>query len=226
MARVTLRILDGADRGSIFRDMATPVTVGREEGNTIQLNDDRVSRFHLKIQEDDDQLVLTDLQSTNGTRVNGEHTQLRILRPGDIILVGRSVLLVGSRDQIRHRLADLEPNGRDALPQPVHNVLEMEDSQWDPESVVWDQAEDLEATFGWTCPPEIPRGLRPGQAAKLAELLQYLHARIRPLLQEGKVTGRSEQVVVSQATWQKLIDVEARLASYLRQIFEPDEGEG
>ena len=42
-------------------NLITPITIGREEGNTIQLNDERVSRFHLKIQEDHEKLVLTDL---------------------------------------------------------------------------------------------------------------------------------------------------------------------
>ena len=82
---ITLRVLDGADRGRVFGDVALPVTVGREEGNSIQLNDERVSRFHLKIQEDHEKLVLTDLESTNGTKVNGEDIQLRILRYGDMI---------------------------------------------------------------------------------------------------------------------------------------------
>ncbi|HEX3870706.1 MAG TPA: FHA domain-containing protein, partial [Pirellulales bacterium] len=96
MAFITLRVLDGADRGRIFSNLPTPVTIGREEGNSVQLNDERVSRFHLKIQEDQDKLVLTDLESTNGTKVNGENIQLRILRHGDIVAVGRSVLLFGS----------------------------------------------------------------------------------------------------------------------------------
>ncbi|HEV3023742.1 MAG TPA: FHA domain-containing protein, partial [Pirellulales bacterium] len=90
MALITLRILDGADRGRTFDGLQTPVTIGREEGNSVQLNDERVSRFHLKIQEDQDKLVLTDLESTNGTKVNGEDIQLRILRVGDMISVGRS----------------------------------------------------------------------------------------------------------------------------------------
>ena len=59
----------------------TPITIGGK-GNAIQLNDERVSRFHLKIQEDGERLVLTDLESTNGTRVNGEDVQLCILRFG------------------------------------------------------------------------------------------------------------------------------------------------
>ena len=78
MALVTIRILDGADRGRLYQDVPTPVTIGREEGNDIQLADERVSRFHLKIQDDQDKVVLTDLDSTNGTKVNGDDTHLRI----------------------------------------------------------------------------------------------------------------------------------------------------
>ena len=43
MTLITLRVLDGADRGRIFADLPTPVSIGREEGNTIQLNDERAS---------------------------------------------------------------------------------------------------------------------------------------------------------------------------------------
>src|SRR5687768_13640164 len=107
MSAITLRVLDGADRGRVFTDLVPPVTIGREEGNSIQLNDERVSRYHIKIQEDHEKLVLTDLESTNGTKVNGEDIQLRILRFGDMITIGRSVLLFGSRDQIAHRLSEL-----------------------------------------------------------------------------------------------------------------------
>ena len=66
MALVTLRIVDGVDRGRVYEDVPTPITVGREEGNVVRLSDERVSRFHLKIQEDRNLLVLTDLASTNG----------------------------------------------------------------------------------------------------------------------------------------------------------------
>src|SRR5437773_7174711 len=100
MAEVTIQILDGVDRGKMFHRMATPISIGREEGNSVQLNDERVSRYHAKIQEDQGQLVLTDLESTNGTRVNGEPVPLTILRVGDRIALGRSVLLVGSPEQI------------------------------------------------------------------------------------------------------------------------------
>src|SRR5688500_14757800 len=113
---ITIRVLDGADRGRVFQNLVPPVTIGREEGNTIQLNDERVSRYHVKIQEDNNRLVLTDLDSTNGTKVNGEDIQLRILKFGDMIALGRSVLLFGSREQIAGRLARLrEENGEGAM---------------------------------------------------------------------------------------------------------------
>ena len=99
MAYITLRVLHGADRGRVFDRLPTPVTIGREEGNSIQLNDERISRYHLKLQEDNDRIVATDLESTNGTKVNGEDIQVRIIRDGDMIAVGRSLLLVGSQDR-------------------------------------------------------------------------------------------------------------------------------
>ena len=85
----------------------TPLTIGREEGNSVQLNDERVSRFHVKIQDDQEKIVLTDLQSTNGTKVNGESVHLWVLRPGDVVTLGRTVLVYGSRDEIATRLAEL-----------------------------------------------------------------------------------------------------------------------
>src|SRR5258705_1746491 len=128
MTLITLRVLDGADRGRVFDDLPTPVTIGREEGNLLQLNDERVSRFHVKIQEDQDKIVITDLESTNGTKVNGEDIQLRILRFGDIITIGRSVLLFGSRNQIAGRLASLRgdapPPGGTVGPDDLESVAQ------------------------------------------------------------------------------------------------------
>src|ERR1700691_3013396 len=100
MAKVTLQLLEGLERGLMFRDLATPVTIGREDDNTVRLNDERVSRFHAKIQEDGGQIILTDLESTNGTRINGHPIQMRVLQIGDQIAIGRCLLLFGSPEEI------------------------------------------------------------------------------------------------------------------------------
>src|SRR4051812_11428372 len=104
MPAVTFQVLDGIDEGRVYRDLPTPVTIGREEGNVLRLNDERVSRFHAKIQCDNGEIILTDLDSTNGTRVNNNVVQIRRLRAGDRIHVGRSLLLFGSEQEIPPRV--------------------------------------------------------------------------------------------------------------------------
>lgn len=224
MALVTLQVLDGADRGRVYENLPTPVTIGREEGNSVQLNDERVSRFHLKIQEDDDILVLTDLESTNGTRVNGEAVQLWTLRYGDLIAAGRTLLLFGSRDEIAQRLATLR--GLDLSPGVCLEGDEMD--QASPQvnldfELNWTDSPDARAMLHTLMPPELPGGLAPGQTAQLCELLQYLHLRLRGLVQSVKPAGKSEQITLEARQWQKLLDTEGRLAGYLRQIGEPSE---
>jgi predicted component of type VI protein secretion system len=223
MALVTLRVLDGADRGQVFENQPTPLTIGREEGNSIQLNDERISRFHIKIQEDDNKLVLTDLESTNGTRVNGETVKLWILRHGDVITIGRSVLLCGSEDEIARRLASLRGvdiaegvtlDGEELDEIPTSVSLEFE--------LNWSEDPNAQATLHTLLPPELPSRLSPGQAAELSEVLQYLHLRIRGLIKSSKVSRETEDVSIGQRRWQNLLDIDVRLADYLRSIGEPE----
>jgi pSer/pThr/pTyr-binding forkhead associated (FHA) protein len=224
MAVITLRVLDGADRGRVFDEVPTPLTIGREEGNPIQLNDDRISRFHLKIQEDQNKIVLTDLQSTNGTKVNGENVQLWVLRPGDVIALGRTILLFGSQEEIARRLATLR--GVD-LEQGI--TLGVDEFEEEPSEAALDfelnfsEDPDAELLLHTLAPPELPTGLAPGQAAQLAEVLQYMSLRMRGLLQSVKPKPKSARVTLEQRQWQNLIDLEVRLAGYLRQIGEPGE---
>ena len=103
MPAVTFQVLEGIDKGRVFRELPTPVTIGREEGNVLRLNDERVSRFHAKVQFDNGEVILTDLESTNGTRVNSHVIQIRRLRAGDRVGVGRSLLLFGSDQEIAAR---------------------------------------------------------------------------------------------------------------------------
>jgi len=222
MGRVTLRVLDGADRGEVFDDLEPPVTIGREEGNSVQLNDERISRFHLKIQEDQGKLVLTDLESTNGTRVNGEDTQLRILRFGDVISLGRSVLLFGTRDQIHHRLEELKNDGLADTGALLGDSLS---KGGDSKSISFElqlgASEDLQSTLHMPEPPDLPNQLSPGQAAQVSEILEYLHLRARLLVSAAAIDEEAGRVTIPLGNWQELLDVQAQLAEYLRTIGEP-----
>jgi pSer/pThr/pTyr-binding forkhead associated (FHA) protein len=222
MAQVTLRVLEGADRGRAYDKLPTPVTIGREEGNSVQLNDERVSRFHLKIQEDGDKLVLTDLESTNGTKVNGEDIQLRILRFGDTISVGRSRLLYGSPEQIAQRLAEVRSSKKDKRSGgKEEGVAPQGDLEFE---LHWSQDPESQSTLLALHPPELPERLTPGQAAQLSEFIEYFHYRIRDLLESVHRTDHNQPVVLEDRQWQNLLDMQARLAQYLRDIARPDVG--
>ncbi len=214
MTRITLRIVDGADRGRVYTEFQPPITIGREEGNSIQLNDERVSRFHLKIQRDHDDLVLTDLASTNGTKVNGEETHLRILRHGDMISVGRSMLVYGSRSEINRRLKRINQ-----IPQVTESSDQKNDSAWDK---LVNQT-DAQLKLLELDPPKLPSRLTPGQAAQLAEVLEFVHLQMRRLIGSTNIEPRSTKVELDVNQWHQLVDLQARLAEYLRVIAIPEE---
>ena len=222
MTRITLRVLDGADRGHVFEDLHAPITIGREEGNSVQLNDERISRFHLKIQEDQQKLVLTDLESTNGTRVNGEDTQLRILRFGDVIALGRSVLLFGTREQIASRLEELRGDGlADTNDLSPNDLVGREETGNISIEMRLGASEELQSTLHIPLPPNLPEQLSAGQAAQVSELLEYLHLRTRQLVQSATVKEDGNDVQLTAAQWQDLIDLQSHLAEYLRLIGDP-----
>lgn len=221
MATITLRVLDGADRGKVFEDVEVPVTIGREEGNTIQLNDERISRFHLKIQKDHDDLVLTDLESTNGSKVNNEEVQLRILRHGDLITLGRSTLIFGTRVQINERLERLSKSGRsgsvdlsDAGSKPSAENLAVQDD--------WQDDPNYQLALLDLDPPKLPERLSPGQAAQLSEVIEFLHMHIRTVVADVDIDPRKKRVALNSKQWQKILDAQARLAEYLRKISNPE----
>jgi len=223
MADVTLRVLDGADRGRVYEHLPTPVTIGREEGNSVQLNDERISRFHIKIQEDQSKLVLTDLESTNGTRVNGEDVQLRILQFGDVIAVGRSILLYGTKDQIVSRLDELRESGlsvTDGL-DPAKVSQPFDPNAMDFE-LRWGASDSLHSTLHIPTAPELPSGLSPGQAAQLSEIFEFLHLQSRSLVQSASLPEGASHFKIDVVQWQQLLDLQSQLAEYLRKIGEPE----
>jgi pSer/pThr/pTyr-binding forkhead associated (FHA) protein/uncharacterized protein YraI len=68
------------------------LTFGRDPDNDITLDDNEVSRHHARLIQEDDQIILEDLGSTNGTLVNGKPiVGQHVLQPADIISIGASV---------------------------------------------------------------------------------------------------------------------------------------
>ncbi|MBM3333168.1 FHA domain-containing protein [Candidatus Sumerlaeota bacterium] len=70
----------------------SPLTIGREQTCSIPLDDPKVSRVHCEIREVDNQYVVVDRNSTNGTWVNGVRVNRHALLSGDVVLVGETKL--------------------------------------------------------------------------------------------------------------------------------------
>ena len=76
--------------GSVAHELTeAATTIGRSPENMIRLDDPSVSGRHAQLQQAGDDYLLTDLESTNGTLVNGEAITSVTLRPGDRIRFGK-----------------------------------------------------------------------------------------------------------------------------------------
>jgi len=66
-----------------------PVTIGRHPENVVCLRDEKASRFHCVVEPGPDGVVrVRDLDSRNGTKVNGSRVTEQALSPGDVLKVG------------------------------------------------------------------------------------------------------------------------------------------
>src|SRR5215471_250109 len=70
-----------------------PVAVGRDESADVVIDDDSLSRRHFVIQREGDHYLLKDLNSQNGTWVDGQRAGTTPLHHHDCILAGRSLFL-------------------------------------------------------------------------------------------------------------------------------------
>ena len=80
---VTFRVPEGAIK-----------TVGRSTGAEFILDAALVSRLHCRLTATDPALEVVDLDSTNGTFVNGKPIKKALLKPGDRLKIGRVELMV------------------------------------------------------------------------------------------------------------------------------------
>jgi hypothetical protein len=85
------------DRLRLPGDIGHPYVLGRSRHCDLLLKNPTVSRSHARLHYGPDGWVLTDLHSTNGTRVNGWRiTKPEPLRPGDLVTFGSLTFLITS----------------------------------------------------------------------------------------------------------------------------------
>lgn len=95
-----LRYIDGKGQRVIVQLGTNPITIGRSPEADIVLDSANVSRFHCALRRWDDDFILKDLHSENGTHVNGHKIDVTRLFPGDKITVGTYSLFFEKRTRI------------------------------------------------------------------------------------------------------------------------------
>jgi len=82
----------GPNAGNRIPLTVFPVTIGRDPKNDIVVDDEECSRFHLRLKQRGNLMIIEDLESRNGTFINGDRTLNAVLKNGDRILIGNTEL--------------------------------------------------------------------------------------------------------------------------------------
>ena len=103
MSELILEIVEGDGAGRQL-DLSGAIDIGRDPSMQLPLDDTQVSRRHARVSIQNNQAVVEDLGSTNGTYVNDQPIQApRPLQPGDRVRVGLTVVELRNRQQVAQR---------------------------------------------------------------------------------------------------------------------------
>ncbi len=130
----SLFVIRGNDQGTRIELVERNVRLGRDSANDVQLHDTEVSRVHALVRCEGQECVIEDLESSNGTFVNGRRIRQQQLASGDQIQLGGTlVLYTGQAEEPDSNLAatiDISatvPDGHQS--QIVHSVSQEEGSR-------------------------------------------------------------------------------------------------
>ena len=87
-----LRIVSGAGKGTIFAIRDPTVILGRDEGCHVVVDDPRVSGRHAIVSYRGGEFRVSDLQSTNGSLLNGSPLTESVFQESDDLRLGKTVI--------------------------------------------------------------------------------------------------------------------------------------
>jgi signal transduction histidine kinase len=93
LAVPSLFVIRGNDQGTRFELEEQAIALGRDSANPLQIHDTEVSRQHAELQRSENAYLLVDLNSSNGTFVNGKRVQRHRLSTGDQVQMGSTLML-------------------------------------------------------------------------------------------------------------------------------------
>ena len=125
---VRLFVEKGSKSKREIRLKSEETIIGRRAGCDLRVPSASVSRRHCRLSYRDDCLVVEDLQSANGTYVNGIRiTETQVVQPGDRLEVGPVTFLV----KYKSAAADLPKENEDIVPEFDMDELELAEGEQD-----------------------------------------------------------------------------------------------
>ena len=117
-------VIRGKDYGQHFAIRGANATIGREATNQIQLRDGEVSRKHARILRGaDSDFQLVDNKSSNGTFVNGRRVESQVLKSGDRVQIGRTLMIFTGGPELKStRSVDAVEIVRDQAPADMSHI--------------------------------------------------------------------------------------------------------
>jgi serine/threonine protein kinase len=91
--KAEIAVVKGAPPQKAVIGASRPVSIGRSKTADLQIASTVVSRNHCQVHHDGTSWVVTDLQSRNGTWIEGDRVSSHALEDGDIISLGRRIVL-------------------------------------------------------------------------------------------------------------------------------------
>ena len=98
--------IEGPLYGRSFYLHEPALSIGRLVSNDICLEDPFVSRKHCVIRTENEHFVIQDLNSSNGTFINGERVDAGLLKEGSLIGIGSSLFLFRLPKDHRSEISD------------------------------------------------------------------------------------------------------------------------
>ncbi|MBN1515469.1 FHA domain-containing protein [Candidatus Sumerlaeota bacterium] len=160
------------------------ITIGRSRDNDIVIENLNVSRSHARIRVEGGKYILTDLNSSNGTLVNGERVTKTELSEGDVISVGRV--------EFRFTVPELMEDDT------ITSSVEILDDATAPKSSAMDSAPEAEAEAEAPEEPEGSGEIPPPPQAKL----DYSDIQPAPPVEPGKPFVPVLRISKGKNNWQ------------------------
>ena len=112
LKRYRLEVVEGPDTGQKINSEARTLGIGSSPDNGLSLDDSAVSRFHAAIEVQDEGYLLRDLDSKNGTYVQGLRIREVFLEDGAVFRVGKTSIRFGlTAEEVKVRISGKERFG-------------------------------------------------------------------------------------------------------------------